>query len=206
MKRGNAYKHGMINSPEYTSWTHMKQRCSKLDDKNYALYGGRGITYDPRWEDFENFYRDMGPKPGPGYGIDRIDNDGNYCKENCRWATQAEQVRNYSRTYNVTYQGKTQCLKDWCKELNVNYGTVTDRIYNGMDPVEALTKPAQKHKWNSATVLLVEKVTHADKTQREKAEFLGYTSAGYREAAKRAERAARPRKKISIEPLEGGLL
>ena len=75
----------------------MRQRCSNPKAGKWSYYGGRGITVCDRWSSFKNFLADMGRRPGAGYSIDRIDNDGNYEPGNCRWATQGEQRRN-SRT------------------------------------------------------------------------------------------------------------
>jgi hypothetical protein len=85
--------HGMYATPSYASWHHMKARCNNKNHEFYHRYGGRGITYDPKWETFEGFYEDMGEKPGKGWDIDRIDNDGNYCKENCQWLTRSENAK-----------------------------------------------------------------------------------------------------------------
>ena len=88
-------KHGLTNSTTYQSWKNMKSRCNNHKLKEYVNYGGRGITYDPRWESFENFYEDMGSKPDSDFMLDRIDVYGNYTPENCRWVDRS--VSNYNR-------------------------------------------------------------------------------------------------------------
>jgi hypothetical protein len=97
--------HGMANSPEYKTWAGIIQRCTNSNEEQYSDYGGRGITVCDRWlNSFEAFYRDMGPRPSPDHSIDRKENDKGYYKDNCRWATRAEQDNN--KRNNVYYEYK----------------------------------------------------------------------------------------------------
>ena len=86
-------KHGMTKTPTYRSWQAMKERCRNPKSPGFENYGGRGITYDLRWEKFENFFADMGERPEL-HDLDRVNVDGNYCKENCRWADRTIQTFN----------------------------------------------------------------------------------------------------------------
>lgn len=86
-------KHGMCGTLTYSSWQSMKDRCKNPKSPGYENYGGRGISYDPSWEEFMSFYEDMGERP-EGLELDRIDVNGNYCKENCKWSDATEQSFN----------------------------------------------------------------------------------------------------------------
>lgn len=83
------------DNPTYRTWKMMKARCNNTRHKSYKYYGGKGITYDPRWESFDNFLLDMGERP-LGTTLERKDGTKDYCKENCKWATYIEQNRNLS--------------------------------------------------------------------------------------------------------------
>ncbi len=99
-------------SREYRVWWDMVNRCHKPNTKRFSDYGGRGIRVCDEWMDFRNFYRDMGDRPSKHYSIDRIDNNGNYCKENCRWATRAEQYRNRRTCIYIKDDNETYLLKE----------------------------------------------------------------------------------------------
>ena len=111
-------------SPEYNSYHHMIKRCYKKNTNVYSGYGGRGIKVCDRWlESFENFYKDMGEKPSKKHSLDRINNDGNYEPDNCRWATQSTQVINSRRKkgksgYKYIYDTGSGYKVDFAREYN----------------------------------------------------------------------------------------
>lgn len=104
MPHGN-HRHGMLKHPIYNSWQHAKQRCQNPKNADFDRYGGRGIKVCARWQDFVNFRDDMLSSWQPGLEIDRIDNDGDYTPENCRWATRQEQNRNRNGYGKVPLRG-----------------------------------------------------------------------------------------------------
>lgn len=133
----NRLKHGAYQTRLYRVWQSMKNRCLAKNSKRYKDYGGRGITICEEWvNDFENFKKWALEN---GYSdeltIDRIDNDGNYCPENCRWATKFEQSHNRRSNHYLTYNGKTQCILDWERELGISNKLICFRLKKGM-PIE----------------------------------------------------------------------
>jgi len=132
----NNLKHGMAKTRFYTIWNGIKKRCNNPKYIEYKIYGGRGIKVCKSWNKFENFRDDMlesyleHQKNNDYTSIDRINNNGNYCKENCRWATMKEQNNNQRTNRLITYKGKTQNIKQWADELEINYNTLFWRINN----------------------------------------------------------------------------
>ena len=116
----NKKTHGMTGSRLYIIWQHMIRRCTKETDQAYKYYGGRGIAVCDEWkDDFQAFY-DWAMSHGYSdhLTIDRIDVNGNYCPENCRWATQREQQRNKRDNTRVSFNGQIKTVSEWAKEFN----------------------------------------------------------------------------------------
>lgn len=133
--------HGMRKSRAYNTWNHMMYRCYNKNDKRYKHYGGRGIIVVDKWHNFTGFWEDMENGYKEHLSLDRIDNDGNYCKENCRWTNHKEQMRNRQNAIKITYQGQTLPLKEVCEKLDLKYHTVWQRINRYNWPIEkALSK------------------------------------------------------------------
>ncbi len=124
--KSHGHTKGRSYTKIYTAWKAMKQRCTDPGHKDWHSYGGRGISFCDRWASFEAFFEDMSPRPD-GSSLDRKNTNGDYCKDNCRWATNAQQSRNTRRNVMVTVGDKTLCVKDWSKHL----GIVDSAIWTG---------------------------------------------------------------------------
>jgi hypothetical protein len=133
MKKGSHRRtHGGCGTPEYGVWNRMLDRCRNVNNKSYKHYGGRGIKVCDRWlKSFSNFLADMGVRPSSKYSIDRIYNNGNYEPNNCRWATQKQQIRNTRNVRYLTINGKTKILKEWAEIMGIDRHTLHNRIASG---------------------------------------------------------------------------
>lgn len=138
-----ARRHGYYNEPWYKSYRGMFQRCYQKTYVYYANYGGRGIEVCPEWHDIESFakwVKTSGYKKG--LSIDRIDPNGAYCPENCKWSTRHEQSNNRRNTVMLTCNGRTMALTDWASYLGINRHTLYSRLVKSKMPVErALSMP-----------------------------------------------------------------
>lgn len=146
--------HNMSYSAEYKSWSTMKNRCDNPNCDKYSYYGGRGISYASEWETFEGFFASMGFKPGPKYSLDRIDNNGPYCKENCRWATPKEQARNKRNNATITFQGKTQPIWKWAEILGTSSSVLRNRRSKKWSDDRIITQPILQGKFNGSSSVI----------------------------------------------------
>ena len=142
MCRRNYNKHGQSKTRLYGIWAGIKTRCFNKKHSDYHLYGGRGIKIFAEWLVFENFkewamengYRD-------NLEIDRIDNDGNYSPDNCRWVSRKEQTRNTKKNRYFVIDGQKKCISEWCKIYKISHQLFLNRLSKGWDIKTALTKP-----------------------------------------------------------------
>lgn len=139
---GGPSKHGMYLSREYNSWSMMKSRCQYPKDISYPNYGGRGISVDERLMTFEGFYAALGPRP-PGTSLDRIDTNGNYTPENCRWASIKDQSRNKTNTRWIEAFGMKKSINTWADEMGVPSYVLAGRLKCGWTPEKTVTEPVR---------------------------------------------------------------
>lgn len=138
-------KHGMSDSPTARSWVEMRRRCYAAHRKEYPNYGGRGIVVCDRWRDsLENFIEDMGPRP-EGYTLERIDNDGPYSPDNCRWASRAEQELNKRSNVRHSIFGEMLTLSEAARKYGIGIATLHNRFHAlGWDVERTVSEPVRK--------------------------------------------------------------
>lgn len=132
------HTHGGTGSPLYTVWRSMKARCTDKNSIGYGLYGGRGITLCQEWYNYLNFYHDMRDKYKQGLQLDRIDNNGPYSPQNCRWVTAKQNSRNHRSNRTLTLNNETRCLAEWAEITGINYKTLQYRINAGWSTKKVL--------------------------------------------------------------------
>jgi hypothetical protein len=140
-------------SPEWSIWRAMRRRCYEKNRKTYHRYGGRGITVCDRWLGefgYENFIADMGKRPSPLHQIDRIDNDGNYEPENCRWVTSKQNNRNRKSNHRVDWNGLNLTVSEWAEKTGISKVTILDRLKRGWTIERALSTPGHLYHRKSA--------------------------------------------------------
>jgi hypothetical protein len=137
--------HGHTQNRSYTgtylSYQAAKSRCKNSNNVNFAHYGGRGIKF--LFEDFEQFLAVMGERP-EGKTLERIDNDGHYEPNNCRWATQLQQCNNKRSNRRITAFGRTRTIALWSRETGINPNIIGERLNAGWSPEKALTHPIRR--------------------------------------------------------------
>lgn len=139
-------QHGLSHTREWNTWQSMISRCKNDREWNSNWYG-RGIKVCRKWRlSFLSFYEDMGKKPSSKHSIDRIDNNGDYCKENCRWATQKEQARNTRVNKFLSLNNETKTIADWSECTSLKYSTIQRRIDLCWPTDKILTTPTRPHK------------------------------------------------------------
>lgn len=138
-------RHGMTHTVEYDTWHGIRLRCQCQTQPAYPNYGGRGVKVCERWQVFENFLEDMGPRPSSKHSIDRIDTNGDYCPENCRWATWKEQQRNRSNNVKFLYEGQMRTIAELAEIAGIPMYRLWCRLRKQKLPLEeAMKKELQR--------------------------------------------------------------
>lgn len=143
---GRITTHGMTKAVEYKAWQSMKDRCYNEDSANFPNYGGRGIMVWRDWmTSFARFFQDVGPRPSPRHSLDRIDNNGHYQPDNCRWATAEEQSNNKRTNVKYLVNGEEKSIAELAREYHIPPATLFCRLFRDNLSIEdALKKKASK--------------------------------------------------------------
>lgn len=175
---------GKDRRAERNAWHHMHDRCKNPDYILFHRYGGRGISVDPRWDTFEAFLADMGPRPSPKHSLDRINNDGNYEPGNCRWATRIQQARNKSTTLVVQMGGEAVPLPEAAERTGISARAIRDRLKDGWTGDELfrplLTPKEIGGRGNAAVTAMQKAMTHCKRGHEFIAENVYMTNQGNR--------------------------
>ena len=142
-KKNPNYKHGLRNTRLFSIWTNMLTRCSNKNTEAYKHYGARSITVCDEWRNSFNAFYDWAMSNGyeSNLTIDRIDVNGNYSPDNCRWVTVKAQANNRRNNHCVNINGVVRTLTEWCELYGINYRTVQDRLKRGWSVEKALLTP-----------------------------------------------------------------
>lgn len=145
-------KHGLSGTRIHSIWSGVMTRCYNDTDTAYKHYGGRGIKVDERWHDPEVFVYDMATTYREYLTLERIDHNGDYSKDNCKWVIWSEQARNKRTNRRITINGVTKIADDWAKEYGIRQNTIITRITKyGWEPEKAVTTPINKKYWKKNT-------------------------------------------------------
>ncbi len=143
--KGQPPTHGMSKTKVYRVWCSMKDRCYRKKCKSFQDYGGRGIRMSEDWKkSFEKFISDMGERPEGYYAVERKDNDGNYERSNCVWATREVQNNNSRHNHLIEFNGKTTTLTKWAISRGMKPITLLMRLKMGWSTEKSLTHPVRK--------------------------------------------------------------
>lgn len=130
--------------PEHAVWSSMKARCLNPKRKDYASYGGRGISVCAEWMAFDRFFADMGPRPTASHSLERLDNDGPYAKWNCAWVDILTQANNRRNSTSLSANGETMTIPMWARRLECSAEVIKQRLKMGWSPERAVTQPLRR--------------------------------------------------------------
>lgn len=148
-------------------WYNMNSRCYDPEHDSFKHYGGRGVSVCERWKVFDNFYIDMADGQFPGCQLDRIDNDGDYTPDNCRWVTARENSRNRRDNRMIETSSGAECLASAAERYGIQADVLRKRLEAGWDSTDALTEPVKRrfsYKRESLTTGEVVKITGLDRS------------------------------------------